>query len=73
MIIGTKKRIKEGEQPKPTRYYSNKQEKAVVAAVGGRQTKNSGATLFDDALADVGVASVDILNRTCNWIVVEFH
>jgi hypothetical protein len=47
MIIGTKKRIKEGEQPKPTRYYSNKQEKAVVNAVGGRQTKNSGATLFD--------------------------
>ena len=47
MIIGTKKRIKEGEQPKPTRYYSNKQEKAVVDAVGGRQTKNSGATLFD--------------------------
>ena len=34
MIIGTKKRIKEGE-------------KAVVNAVGGRQTKNSGATLFD--------------------------
>ena len=27
----------------------------------------------DDALADVGVASIDILNRTLNWIVVEFH
>mgnify|MGYP006932850065 CR=1 FL=1 len=47
MIIGTKKRIKDGEQPKPTRHFSDKQEKAVVAAVGGRQTKNSGATLFD--------------------------
>ena len=47
MIIGTKKRVKEGEQPKPTRHFSDRQEKAVVAAVGGRQTKNSGATLFD--------------------------
>lgn len=47
MIIGTRKRIKEGEQPKPTRYYSDKQEKSVVKALGGRQTKNSGATLFD--------------------------
>ena len=28
---------------------------------------------IDDALADVGVASVDILNCTCNWVVVEFH
>ena len=27
----------------------------------------------DDALADVGVAGIDILNRTLNWIVVEFH
>lgn len=47
MIIGTKKRIKEGEQPKPTRHFSDKQEKSVMKAVGGRQTKNSGATLFD--------------------------
>lgn len=47
MIIGTKKRTKECELPKPTRYYSNKQEQTVVKAVGGRQTKNSGATLFD--------------------------
>lgn len=31
---------------KPTRYYSNKQEKAVAKAIGGRQTANSGATAF---------------------------
>ena len=31
---------------RPTRYYSNKQEKAVAKAVGGRQTANSGATAF---------------------------
>ena len=27
----------------------------------------------DDALADVGVASSDILNRALNWVVVEFN
>ena len=31
---------------KPTRFYSNKQEKQVAKAVGGRQTANSGATAF---------------------------
>ena len=29
-----------------TRYYSDKQEKSVAKAIGGKQTKNSGATLF---------------------------
>lgn len=31
---------------RPTRFYSNKQEKKVAKAVGGRQTANSGATPF---------------------------
>lgn len=31
---------------KPTRYYSNRQEKQVVKAIGGRQVANSGATSF---------------------------
>lgn len=31
---------------KPTRWYSNRQEKAVAKSVGGRQTSNSGATDF---------------------------
>jgi len=31
---------------RPTRFYSNKQEKAVAKAVGGKQTSNSGATAF---------------------------
>ena len=29
-----------------TRFYSNRQEKKVAKAVGGKQTANSGATLF---------------------------
>lgn len=31
---------------RPTRFYSNRQEKAVAKSVGGRQTSNSGATDF---------------------------
>lgn len=34
-------------EKKPTRYFSDKQEKAVTKAIGGRQTSNSGATPFD--------------------------
>lgn len=44
MAAGVRQRIKEGENPKPTRYFSSKQEKAVAKAIGGRQTANSGAT-----------------------------
>ena len=38
-----------------TRYYSSRQERAVAKAVGGKQTKNSGATLFQksDILTDM--------------------
>lgn len=31
---------------RPTRYYSDKQEKSVSKAIGGKQTSNSGATMF---------------------------
>ena len=31
---------------KPTRFYSNRQEKEVAKTIGGRQTANSGATPF---------------------------
>lgn len=31
---------------RPTRYYSNRQEKKIAKAVGGRKTANSGATPF---------------------------
>ena len=32
--------------PRPTRYYSNRQEKSVAKAIGGKKTANSGATKF---------------------------
>ena len=39
---------------RPTRFYSNRQEKAVAKVLGGKQTANSGATDFvkGDVLAD---------------------
>jgi hypothetical protein len=43
---------------KPTRYFSNKQEKRVAKRVGGKQTANSGATKFSKG--DV---------RTDNWLI----
>ena len=45
-LIETVDRNKSGEK-KQTRYYSSKQEKAVAKKFDGKQTKNSGATLFD--------------------------
>lgn len=40
---------------RPTRFYSNRQEKSVAKAVKGRQTPNSGATSFikSDILTDL--------------------
>ncbi len=48
------------KQGKPTRYYSNRQEKAVAKEIGGKQTKNSGATLFQKS--DV---YTDLFNLEC--------
>ena len=43
---------------KPTRFYSNRQEKAVARKLGGRQVANSGATAFSKG--DV---------RTDDWLI----
>lgn len=44
MALGVRQRFREGEpEKKPTRYYSDRQEKAIAKAVGGTQTPNSGA------------------------------
>ena len=40
-----RERHREGDK-KPTRYYSKKQEDQVAKTLGGKTTKNSGATLF---------------------------
>lgn len=54
MALGHVTREKNGKKP-PTRYYSNKQEKAVSKETAGSQTSNSGATPFQkgDVLTDL--------------------
>lgn len=52
-------RIKgKGDVVKPTRFYSNKQEKTVAKAVNGKQVANSGAT---------PISKGDV--RTDNWLI----
>lgn len=46
MAVGVKQREKEGQNKKPTRYYSSKQEHVVAKTINGKQTANSGATMF---------------------------
>ena len=46
MAFGIKERVKETDKPKPTRWYSSKQEKEVANKLGGKCTSNSGATDF---------------------------
>lgn len=48
---------------RPTRFYSNRQEKQVAKAVGGRQTANSGATAF--IKGDVNTDMFLIECKTC--------
>ena len=64
MIIGTKQRTKENEQPKPTSYYSKNQEDAVAKAVGGRRSKNSGATMFDKSDVSTNKFNLECKTKT---------
>lgn len=53
-ILNTAIRNKDGNK-KPTRYYSNNQEKHVAKELSGKQQPNSGATMFGgkgDVVAD---------------------
>ena len=48
---------------RPTRFYSDKQEKSVAKAVGGKKTSNSGATNF--VKGDVNTSLFLIECKTC--------
>lgn len=54
MALGVRKRYKDGEK-EPTRHFSDRQEKAVAKAIGGKQTPNSGAaSIKGDVLTNGG-------------------
>jgi hypothetical protein len=60
MAAGVRVREKEGEPKKPTRYFSNRQEKQVAKRVGGTQTANSGATMWQKG---------DIINNDVSMLI----
>ena len=51
---------------RPTRFYSNKQEKQVAKAIGGKQTANSGATNFSK-----GDVTSDVILVECKTVTKE--
>jgi len=54
------------EQGAPTRYYSNRQEKAVAKALGGKQTKNSGATALQKSDVLTELFTIECKTKTTN-------
>lgn len=61
------------ETAKPTRYYSSKQEKSVAEAVSGKQTANSGATMFQkgDVVNDLFLIECKTKTKSCDSITVH--
>lgn len=57
----------------PTRYYSNKQEKQVAQQLNGKQTSNSGATLFQkgDVLTDKFLLEMKTKTKSSDSISVK--
>lgn len=58
---------------KPTRFYSNKQEKQVAKAIGGKQTANSGATAFQkgDVVTDQWLIECKTKTTDCKSFTVK--
>lgn len=58
---------------RPTRYYSNIQEKKVAKTVGGKQTANSGATLFSkgDVTTDDWLIECKTKTTECKSISIQ--
>lgn len=50
---------------RPTRFYSNRQEKTVAKMVNGKQTSNSGATPFDKGDVTTGNWLFECKTTTC--------
>lgn len=51
---------------KPTRFYSNRQEKAVAKKIGGKQIANSGATAFSKGDVRTDEWLVECKTTTCS-------
>lgn len=58
---------------KPTRWYSNRQEKKVAKAVGGKKTANSGATAFQkgDVVTNDWLIECKTKTKDCNSFMLK--
>ena len=63
-IINTKHPNKNTDNKRPTRYYSNKQEKQIAKKLNGTLTKNSGATMFQKGDLSAGDFLIDCITKT---------
>ena len=73
MAAGIRQRVREGDKPKPTRYFSNKQEKAIATALGGHQQPNSGATPWakGDVVTDKFLLEAKTKTKSSNSITIQ--
>lgn len=72
-ILKTVQRNKEGEK-KPTRHFSNLQEKSVAKAVGGKQSKNSGATFNEKSDVSIdGLFNLECKTKTTKASQITIH
>ena len=56
-----------------TRYYSTRQEKAIAKAINGRQTANSGATMFGagDVITDLWLIEAKTKTSECKSFAIK--
>ena len=73
MAAGIRQRVREGDKPKPTRYFSNKQEKSIAIALGGHQQPNSGATPWakGDVVTDKFLLEAKTKTKSSNSITIQ--
>lgn len=67
------RQTKDNNTIKPTRFYSDVQEKAVAKAVNGRKTSNSGATAYDkgDITTDKVLVECKTKTKSSNSITIQ--
>ena len=68
-----RKSLRMNRANRPTRYFSNKQEKSVAKAIGGKQTANSGATAFSkgDVRTDEWLIECKTKMSNCNSMTIQ--
>lgn len=64
--MATFRQRKEDTAPRPTRYFSNRQETDVAKAIGGKKVSNSGATPYDKGDVKHDLFTIECKTKTTN-------